>query len=94
MYALPRPFFVRLSSSRTGLHLNAPVCGEWDYRRFTYDDPMRIDLDTQRRIKRLPVANLLWDKKNGNPAGQWHVMRTERDIESYLDAIKPIVLSC
>jgi hypothetical protein len=94
MYAMPRPFFVRLSSSRSGLHLHAPVCGEWDYRRYTYDDPMRIDLDTQRRLKGLPVKNLLWDVKNGRPAGEWHVMRTERNIEDYLDAIKPIVLIC
>jgi hypothetical protein len=92
MYAMPRPFFVRLSSSRTGLHLHAPLCGEWDYRRYTYDDPMRVDLDTQRRLKRLPVSNLLWDVKNGKLAGNWHVMRNERDIEDYIDAVKPILI--
>lgn len=87
MYSCPRPFFIRLSSSRAGLHLAVPGCGEWDYRRYAYDDPMRINLDTQRRLKRLPVRNLLWDVKNGRPAGDWHIIRTERNIEDYLDTI-------
>jgi len=91
--ACPRPFFIRYSASRRGLHLAVPVCGEWDYRRYIYDDPMRVDLDTQRRLKGLPVKNLLWDNKNGKPAGHWKVMRTERDIEDFVNTIRPISLS-
>lgn len=87
-YACPRPFWIRLSSSRLGLHLAVPVCGEWDYRRYAYDDPMRVDLDTQRRLKRLPVKNLLWDVKNGKPAGDWRELKTEQDIEHFIDANK------
>lgn len=88
LYAMPRPFFCRLSASRTGLHIVVPLCSEWDWRRIAYDDPMRIDLDLQRLHKHLAVKNLLWDVKNGQPAGEWRVIRTERNIESFLDAIK------
>jgi len=88
MYSLPRPFFVRISSSGEGLHLVVPALDEWDWQRYAYDDPMRIDLDTQREHHRLPVRNLLWDVKNGKPAGQWRIIRTERDIENYIDANK------
>lgn len=87
-YACPRPFYIRLSSSRGGLHLVVPVCGEWDYRRYAYDDPMRVDLDTQRRLKHLAVKNLLWDVKNGKPAGDWHTITSEQDIEQFIDANK------
>jgi hypothetical protein len=93
-YACPRPFYVRLSSSRCGLHLVVPVCGEWDYRRYAFDDPMRVDLDTQRRLKNLPVKNLLWDVKNGEPAGEWQTIRTEQDIEHFIDVNKQQHLIC
>lgn len=66
---------------------------EWDYRRFVYDDPMRIDLDIQRLVKRVPVHNLLWDIKNGVKAGEWHTITSETDIEHYLDAVKPRLFS-
>jgi hypothetical protein len=88
MYSLPRPFFIRRSSSGKGMHLAVPALGEWDWRRQAYDDPMRIALDEQREHHRLPVRNLLWDVKNGKPAGQWRIIRTERDIENYIDASK------
>jgi len=88
MYSLPRPFFVRISSSGEGLHLVVPALGEWDWRRQAYDDPMRIALDEQRDYHRLPVRNLLWDVKNGKPAGQWRIIRTEHGIEDYIDASK------
>ena len=89
-YAMPRPFFVRLSSSGEGLHIAVPDCQEWDYRRICYDDPMRIDLDGQRARKGLPVHNLLWDMKKGKSAGAWQIMRSERDIERYFDVIKQL----
>jgi hypothetical protein len=92
MYSLPRPFFVRRSSGGTGLHLAVPAGEEWGWQRYAYDDPMRIDLDSQREQHRLPVRNLLWDIKNGKPAGQWRIIRTERDIENYIDASKPAVI--
>jgi len=88
MYAMPRPFFVRLSSSREGLHIVCPQLGEWDYRRFAYDDPMRVNLDYQRVLKGIPVHNLLWDIKNGLRAGHWRVITDEQNIESFLDAIE------
>jgi hypothetical protein len=84
MYAMPRPFDVRLSSSRAGLHLRVPLCTEWDYRR-CYDDPMRVNLDEQRRRHCLPVHNLLWDIKEGKAAGKWYTVKTEQDIEQFLD---------
>ena len=87
-YAMPRPFFVRLSSSGKGLHMVIPACQEWDYRRICYDDPIRIDLDTRRVRQAVPVHNLLWDMKNGKRAGAWQIMRTEKDIEAYFDVIK------
>jgi hypothetical protein len=89
MYSIPRPFFVRRSSSGAGLHIAAPAGKEWEWQRQAYDDPMRIDLDTQREHHRLPVHNLLWDIKNGKPAGQWRIIRNERDIENYIDTSKP-----
>ena len=64
MYSLPRPFFVRVSSSGEGLHLAVPAGEEWGWQRQAYDDPMRIDLDMQRVRHRLPVRNLLWDVKD------------------------------
>ena len=88
LYSLPRPFFVRISSSGEGLHLIVMSLDEWDWRRYAYDDPMRIALDEQREHHRLPVRNLLWDVKNGKPAGQWRIIRTERDIENYIDVSK------
>jgi len=88
MYSLPRPFFIRRSSSGKGMHLAVPALGEWDWQRYAYDDPMRVDLDMQRERHRLPVRNLLWDVKNGKPAGQWRIIRTERGIEDYIDAVK------
>ncbi len=84
---MPRPFFVRLSSSRAGLHLAVPLCDEWDFRRIVCDDRMRVDLDTKRMIKKLPVHNLLWDVKNGNIAGSWQVIRNSWEIEKYLDSL-------
>ena len=84
LYAMPRPFQVRLSSGRAGLHLRVPLCEEWDYRR-CYDDPMRVALDDQRRRRKLPVHNLLWDIKGGKEAGKWYEITTERDIEMFLD---------
>jgi hypothetical protein len=84
MYALPRPFDVRLSSSMEGLHIRVPLCGEWDYRR-CYDDKMRVALDEQRLRWNLPVHNLLWDVKEGKRAGDWKTIRTEREIERFLD---------
>lgn len=90
LYTMPRPFFSRISSSGEGLHIACPQCKEWDFRRIAYDDQMRVDLD-QHRIKiGIPVHNLLWDIKNGMAAGTWQVIRTERDIEDYLDVIKAI----
>jgi hypothetical protein len=50
---------------------------------------MRIDLDTERERHRIPVRNLLWDCKKGKPSGQWRIIRSERDIENYIDASKP-----
>ena len=88
MYAMPRPFAARLSASRTGLHIAVPKCQEWDYRRYIYDDRMRIDLDEQRERLKLPVHNLLWDVKNGLRAGHWRLMTDETTIESFLDAIE------
>ncbi len=88
LYSMPRPFFLRLSSSRRGLHISVPACGEWDWRRFAYDDPMRINLDEQRQRKGIAVHNLLWDVKNGKHAGQWWIIRTEQDIERFLDRYK------
>jgi hypothetical protein len=93
-YSLPRPFFVRLSSSRKGLHLAVPLCAEWDSRRFMWDDTMRIDLDQQRARAGLPVHNLLWDVKNGKHAGEWQIIRDERGIERFLDRVQPIHLLC
>ena len=84
LYAIPRSFQVRLSSSMEGLHIKVPLCAEWDYRR-CYDDPMRVELDEQRRRRGLPVHNLLWDVKNGKTAGRWYEIRSERDIECFLD---------
>jgi hypothetical protein len=84
MYAMPRPFSVRLSSSRAGLHIKVSGCAEWDWRR-CYDDPMRVALDDQRRRRGLPVHNLLWDVKQGKLAGPWREIQTERDIEGFLD---------
>jgi len=92
LYSMPRPFLVRLSSSREGLHLAVPACAEWDYRRFSYDDPMRIRLDEQRVRARLPVKNLLWDIKNGKTASEWNTIKTERDIERFLDAIETLII--
>lgn len=94
LYAMPRPFFARLSSSRGGLHLAVPGCREWDYRRIAYDDPMRVDLDTQRMRHRLPVHNLLWDMKDGKRAGYWQTIRTETDIEHFIDVNKQQHLIC
>lgn len=88
MYAMPRPFYVRISSSGTGLHIRVDHRKEWDWSRFAYDDPMRIDLDEQRERLKLPVHNLLWDVKNGKRAGHWHLITSERNIESFLDAIE------
>jgi hypothetical protein len=93
-YAMPRPFFARLSSSGNGLHVVVPTLAEWDYRRYTFDDPMRIDLDTQRRLAKLPARNLLWDVKNGVRANRWYIIRTEKDIENFIDAKKQQPLIC
>lgn len=87
LHSMPCPFFVRLSSSRTGLHVSVPLCDEWDYRRYAYDDPMRVDLDTQRKMKRLPVRNLLWDKKDGVLAGHWTIIKNSIYIENFLDSL-------
>lgn len=87
LHSMPCPFFIRLSSSRTGLHLAVPHCTEWDYRRIAYDDPMRINLDLMRSFKKLPVSNLLWDIKNGKAAGPWRVIKNSRQIENFLDSI-------
>lgn len=87
LYAMPRPFEVRMSSSREGLHLKIPLCAEWDYRRQCYDDPMRIALDQQRERHHLPVHNLLWDVKNGKTAGKWYGIQNEKDIECFLDTL-------
>lgn len=87
MHSIPCPLFVRLSSSREGLHIAAPLCDEWDYRRYAYDDQMRVDLDTQRTIKKLPVHNLLWDIKNGKVAGWWRIIRNSREVENFLDSL-------
>jgi len=89
MYSLPRPYFVRVSSSGKGLHLAVPALGEWSWQRYAYDDQMRIDLDHLRAHHRLPVHNLLWDCKNGKRAQQWRIIRTEQDIEHYIDTSKP-----
>lgn len=88
LYAMPRPFFLRLSSSRKGLHIVVPLCSEWDWRRFAYDDPMRVSLDLQRLHKHLAVKNLLWDTKNGKHAGHWRAIESELNIESFLDVIE------
>lgn len=88
MYAMPRPFSVRISSSGAGLHIKVQTRKKWDWVRFAYDDPMRIALDKQRERLGIPVSNLLWDVKNGLRAGHWRVMQTEQNIESFLDAIE------
>lgn len=88
LYSMPRPFHIRLSSSREGLHLRVPACGKWDYRRYAYDDPMRIQLDEQREHAGLPVSNLLWDVKNGKNACDWRAIMCEREIEHFLDTIE------
>lgn len=85
LYSMPRPFFIRLSSSKKGFHIRVPYCGEWDYRRYAYDDPMRVDLDTQRVRHGLPIKNLVFDVKLGRRAGLWEIIQTEGDIERYLD---------
>jgi hypothetical protein len=87
LHAMPCPFFVRLSSSRTGLHIAVPLCDEWDFRRIAYDDRMRIDLDTQRELHKLPVKNLLWDVKNGLPAGRWRIVRNSKECEDFIDSL-------
>jgi len=94
MYAMPKPFYCRISSSGEGLHIAVPNLTEWDYRRFVWDDPMRIDLDTQRRLAKLPARNLLWDVKNGRRANRWRVIRSEKDIEHFIDANKQQHLIC
>jgi len=89
MYCIPRPFYVRVSSGGNGIHVRAPLCGEWDYRRIAYDDPMRIQLDEQRTRHRLPVKNLLWNIKNGKHAGLWWIIQNEKHIERFIDINKP-----
>ena len=87
LHSMPCPFFIRLSSSRAGLHVSVPLCDEWDYRRLTFDDKMRVDLDGQRERKRLPIKNLLWDVKNGNAAGCWRIIRNSKEVENFLDSL-------
>jgi hypothetical protein len=85
LYAMPRPFFIRLSSGKRGFHIRVPLCGEWDFRRYAYDDPMRVDLDLQRVRHGLPLKNLVFDVKLGKRAGLWEMIQTETDVERYLD---------
>lgn len=87
-YGVPPPFYYRFSSSGDGLHLMIPQCRSDDYRRAVYDDPMRIALDEQRRVARLPVHNLLWDVKNGKPAADWIPIADSAQVERELDHIK------
>jgi hypothetical protein len=86
LYCLPRPFHVRYSSGRLGLHIKVPACDEWDWRR-CYDDPMRVALDDQRRLHGIPVHNLLWDVKEGKHAGDWKTITSQREIEGFLDTL-------
>lgn len=94
MYALPRPYSARVSSSGQGLHMKCPLAAEWAWQR-CYDDPARVDLDQARIRCGLGVHNLLWDNKGGKKAAPWVLIRTERDIEQFLDALKPLeIYSC
>jgi hypothetical protein len=91
MYALPRPYSVRLSSSGKGLHMKCPLCTEWSWYR-CYDDPARVDLDDARIRAGLQIHNLLWDIKGGKKAGHWTPINTALNIEQFLDALKPLDL--
>ena len=94
LYAMPRPFSARISSSGNGLHISVPALPVWCWLRDAYDDPMRIELDRAREQCGLPVGNLLWDMKNGRQAHHWHTIKTERDIEDFIDAHKPMNILC
>ncbi len=86
-FCLPFPFFVRISSSNHGLHLCIPGLGDLDYRRLVFDDPMRVSLDDNRRVRGLPITNLLWDEKNGKVARPWAEIKSQSDIVIFLDGI-------
>ena len=85
LFSIPLPFFIRKSSSGKGLHIMCPSLGTWDFRRFIFDDKMRIELDERREEKRLPISNLLWDRKNGKTAHPWSLISTQSQIADILD---------
>ena len=86
-FGIPLPFFYRKSSSGKGLHIQAPQCEKWDYRRFIFDDPMRIFFDQVRERKEIPISNLLWDQKKGRKAGSWNMIESQKDISELLDSM-------
>jgi hypothetical protein len=83
----PFPYRVRVSSSNEGLHYENSSLPTWDYRRFAFDDPMRITLDDQREALRLPFVNLLWDVKNGKTAGTWFEIEDTAAAIAFVDLL-------
>jgi hypothetical protein len=84
-FSLPLPFEVRRSSSGKGLHIRVRSLDDDHYLRLVFDDPMRIFLDDNRRFNDMPIANLLWDNKNGMRAHPWQKMRSQKDILNFLN---------
>lgn len=87
LFGMPRPFFIRKSSSGKGFHIAVPSLADWDYRRFIFDDEMRIRLDAHREQIRLPISNVLWDIKGGKRAYPWTLCATQDDALRIVDSL-------
>lgn len=85
---LPKPFFIRLSASKEGLHINLTV-PDMTYREL-YDDPIRLRID-QIREKNGLTSDILSNKKfidgEMKAAGRWRKIKDTKDFKEFLKEI-------
>lgn len=84
---LPKPFFVRISGGKKGLHIILAKGQDEMQYRLKYDDPERLKIDAIRR-KYGFTSNMVLSKKcighEVKIAGAWRIIRDKKDVKDFL----------
>jgi hypothetical protein len=87
---LPKPFFVRISGGKKGLHIILGKGQDERQYRLKYDDPERLIIDAIRR-KFGFTSNMLLSKKcighEVKIAGDWIKINNDSDVKKFLEEL-------